>query len=47
MLCAAGVSLLLGLLPQPFVASATDAHRVIAPHSVVAHEVWNDPPPFR
>lgn len=47
MLSAAGLSLLLGLLPQPFVANATDAHQVIAPHSIIAHEVWNDLPRLR
>lgn len=30
MLCAAGLSLLMGLVPRPFVAAATDAHNVIA-----------------
>jgi NADH:ubiquinone oxidoreductase subunit 2 (subunit N) len=30
MLVAAGLSLLMGLVPRPFVAAATDAHRVIA-----------------
>jgi hypothetical protein len=37
MLSAAGLSLLLGLLPQPFVASATDAHAVISDHVVGSH----------
>jgi len=34
MLGAAGLSLLLGLVPRPFVASATEAHAAIVPHPV-------------
>jgi hypothetical protein len=37
MLVAAGLSLLIGLVPRPFVANATAAHAVIAPHSQAAH----------
>lgn len=37
MLVAAGLSLLIGLVPRPFVANATEAHAVIAPHSKAAH----------
>jgi len=37
MLTVAGLSLLLGILPQPFVSRATDAHAVIAPHVIEAH----------
>lgn len=35
MLGAAGLSLLLGLVPRPFVASATEAHAAIVPHPVL------------
>jgi hypothetical protein len=36
MLIAGGLSLLIGLVPRPFVASATEAFAVIAPHSKAA-----------
>lgn len=38
MLSAAGLALLLGLLPQPFVSSATAAHEVIAHRMAHSHE---------
>ena len=37
MLSAAGLSLLLGLVPRPFVTAATAAHEAIVLHPVVHH----------
>lgn len=38
MLVAAGLSLLIGLVPRPFVAGATEAHAAIVQHPVAAHD---------
>ena len=37
MLWAAGLSLMIGIVPAPFVSTATDAHDVIARPSLGAH----------